>query len=339
MRLKGRLTARFGGTFAASVLTFGCLVGTAAPARASPTEPFDYQVTPGADPYRDIPGTEVTFTAVAGERSYLWSRNVVVSNVTSLREEDVVGTTLSIRCSYAGGTPETAPLPAKVEAGAYWAANFLPTKETAQSPTVRWAFVAPEQGTYSCRLSVTSYSSIVASGREVTMRVDPGAELARATYPYTARWTLPEENQRVVESGTTATTLGYTIAPTGADRIAVVQDTALTTCKAGSKICPGGTTAYDGTSVQTWIEAQPQRPDGTRCGSPKVSTTATWRISDAKHHQASANTLYLATADLGGCPRVRVSLKVRNTWGNPVVIHAGHVTGHIARTHGLAFTY
>ncbi|MBT2444259.1 hypothetical protein J7E93_30035 [Streptomyces sp. ISL-36] len=325
--------------FAASVLALAGLVGTAAPAQAALTEPFDYQVTPKAGPYRDIPGTEVTFTAAAGERSYLWSRNVVVSNVTKLAEGDWLGTTLSIRCAYAGGTPETAPLPAGVEAGAYWAANFLPPEESSQTPTVRWVFIAPEQGTYTCRLSVTSYSTIVASGREVTMRVGAGAELARATYPYTARWTLLEESERVVGSGSTATTLGYTVTPTGADRIAVVQDAALTTCKAGSAICPGGTTAYDGTHLQTWIEAQPQNPDGTRCGAPKASTVATWRISNDKHHQAATNTLYLTTADLGGCSQIRVSLKVKHTWGNPVVIHAGHVTGQIARTHGLAFTY
>lgn len=340
MRLRSRLAARFGGTLAASLLALAGLVGTATPAQAVLAEPFDYQVTSTAGPYRDIPGTEVTFTAAAGERSYLWSRNVVLSNVTPLAEGDWLGTTFSIRCAYAGGTPETAPLPAGVEAGAYWAANFLPD-ETSQSPTVRWVFIAPEHGTYTCRLSVTSYSSIVASGRQVTMRIGAGAELARATYPYAARWTLLQESERMVGSGSTATTLGYTVTPTGADRIAVVQDANLTTCKANSpyESCSGGTSAYDGTHVQTWIEAQPHNPDGTRCGAPKTSTATTWRISNAKHHQAAVNTLYLTTADLGGCSQLRVSLKVKHTWGNPVLIHAGHVPGPLARTHGLAFTY
>jgi len=339
MHLRSRFAARLGSLLAAPILALAGLVGTTTPAQAALTEPFDYHVTPKAGPYRDIPGTEVTFRAAAGERSYLWSRNVVISNVTNLAEDDWVGTTLSIRCAYAGGTPETAPLPTGVEAGAYWAANFLPPDETSQSPTVRWVFIAPEQGTYTCRLSVTSYSSIVTSGREVTMRIGAGAQLARAVYPYTARWTLQQEDERTVASGSTATTLGYPITPNGTDRIAVVQDAALTTCKAGSSICPGGTTAYDGTHVQTWIEAQPQNPDGTRCGTPKTSPVATWRISNSKHHQAATNTLYLTTADLAGCSQFRVSLKVRHTWGNPVVVHAGHVTGHIARTHGLAFTY
>ncbi|MFF5973943.1 hypothetical protein ACFY7C_20670 [Streptomyces sp. NPDC012769] len=340
MRLRSRLGARLGGTLAASVLALAGLMGTATPAQAVLAEPFDYQVTSTAGPYRDIPGTDVTFTAAAGERSYLWSRNVVLSNVTPLTAGDWLGTTLSIRCAYAGGTPETAPLPAGVEAGAYWAANSLPG-ETSQSPVVRWVFVAPEEGTYTCRLSVTSYSSIVATGRQVTMRVGAGAELARATYPYAARWTLLQESERVVGSGSTATTLGYTVTPTGADRIAVVQDANLTTCKHNSPYdsCSGGSSAYDGTHVQTWIEAQPQNPDGTRCGTPRTSTASTWRISNAKHHQAAVNTLYLTTADLGGCSQIRVSLKVRHTWGNPVLIHAGHVPGPLARTHGLAFTY
>ncbi|QGZ51847.1 hypothetical protein GPZ77_28815 [Streptomyces sp. QHH-9511] len=340
MRLRSRLAARLGGMFAASVLALAGLTATATPAQAVLTDPFDYPVTPKAGPYHDIPGTEVTFTAAAGERSYLWSRNLVLSNVTELGAKEWLGTTLSIRCAYAGGTPETAPLPTGVEAGAYWAANYLPG-ETSQSPTVRWVFVAPEQGTYTCRLSVTSYSTIVADGRQVTMRVGAGAELARAAYPYAARWTLLPESERTVGSGSTATTLGYTVTPTGADRIAVVQDANLSTCKAGSPYpkCSGGTSAYTGTHVQTWIEAQPQNPDGTLCGAPKASTAATWRISDAKHHQAAVNTLHLTTADLGGCSQIRVSLKVRHAWGNPVLIHGGHAAGHIAATHGLAFTY
>ncbi|GAA3399211.1 hypothetical protein [Streptomyces roseoviridis] len=344
MRPRSRLSARLGGSLAASALSLALalagLVGTAAPARAQLAEPFDYQVTSTAGPYRDIPGTEVTFTAAAGERSYLWSRNLVLSNVTALADGDWLGTTLSIRCAYAGGTPETAPLPAGVEAGAYWAANFLPG-ETSQSPVVRWVFIAPEEGTYTCRLSVTSYSSIVASGRQVTMRIGAGAELGRAVYPYAARWTLLQESERVVGAGSTATTLGYTVTPTGADRIAVVQDANLTTCKANSPYasCSGGTTAYDGSQVQTWIEAQPQNPDGTRCGAPRTSTVQTWRVSNSRHHQAAVNTLYLTTADLGGCSQIRVSLKAKHTWGNPVLIHAGHVPGPLARTHGLAFTY
>ncbi len=280
----------------------------------------------------------MTFTAAAGERSYLWARNVLIENVTELTGDDWLGTTFSIRCARGGGTPETDPLPAGVEAGAYWAANLLPHEHT-QKPTVRWVFIAPEQGTYTCRLSVTSYSTIVADGRKVTMRVAAGAELARAAYPYTARWTLLQDDERVVGSGSTVTTLGSTITPTGADRIAVVQDAALTTCKAGSVICPGGTSQYDGTTVQTWVEAQPQNPDGSRCGAPKTSTATTWHIANRKHHQAAVNTLLLTTADLGGCSQFRVSLKVKHTWGNPVVIHAGHVGGHLARTHGLAFTY
>ncbi|WP_236240668.1 hypothetical protein [Streptomyces sp. CC228A] len=318
----------------ALALCAGTAAGAAAPAAAASTT-FDFPARPRADQYHDIPGTQITFTAEAGQKSYLWSRHLSVSNVTPLVSGENIGNTFAIRCRYADG----APLANGAESGAYWAANLVPPGETSLSPGVRWLFTAPTSATYSCRLSVVAYSSVVAGGKNVTMRVPAGAELARTTPPVAARWTLQSADATVVPSGSEATTLGYTFSPAGGDRIAVVQDAALSTCAPGSPICAGGTEEYDGTEAETWIEAQPRNPDGALCGGPVKGPVGKWRISDAKHHQTATNTLYLDTAQLGGCTQVRVTLKVRNVHGNPVNIHAGHASEWIAATRGTAFTY
>lgn len=312
------------------------LVGGGMPAIASATSSdFEYEVTRTASSYRDIPGTEVLFTAAEGEKSYLWSRNLSVANVTPLGSGDNIGSTLAVRCSYSDG----GALPADTESGAYWAANLVPPGEKSISPALRWVFTAPTAGTYNCRLSVTSYSTIVQNGRSVTMQVSAGGELARGVYRSTARWTLPDASAVVIARGSTQTTLGYTYMPGNDDDITVVQDAALTTCAPGSTICAGGSTAYAGTQAETWIEAQPQNPDGTKCGNPINGSVAKWNISTAKHHQTATNVLHLTKSQLGGCTQIRTSLKVRNVDGNPLNLHAGYASGQIAATHGLAFTY
>ncbi|MFH9858863.1 hypothetical protein [Streptomyces sp. NPDC017202] len=321
------------------VIAFLSLVGGGVPALAAPasavSSTFEYEVTRNAAPYRDIPGTDVVFTAVAGEQSYLWSRNLSVATVTALGAGDNIGSTVAVRCSHADG----GALPSDAEAGAYWAANLVPPGEKSVVPALRWVFTAPTTGTYDCRLSVTSYSSIIQNGRTVTMQVPAGAELARGTYAATARWTLPAVSTAVIEQGSTQTTLGYTYTPGDGDDITVVQDAALSTCAPGSTICAGGTTDYTGTQAETWIVAQPQNPDGTKCGSAINGAVAKWNISTAKHHQTATNVLHLSMSQLGGCAGVRVSLKVRNVEGNPLNLHAGHAMGQIAATHGVAFTH
>jgi hypothetical protein len=134
----------------------------------------------------------------------------------------------------------------------------------------------------------------------------------------------------VIARGSTRTTLGYTYTPGAGDGITVVQDAALTTCAPGSTICAGGTTAYTGTQAETWIEAQPQNPDGTKCGSAINGSVARWNISTAKHHQTATNVLHLTASQLDGCTAFRVSLKVRNVDGNPLNLHAGYAAGQIA---------
>ncbi|WP_086765682.1 hypothetical protein [Streptomyces bobili] len=315
-------------------LAGGGVPALAAPASAA-SSTFEYQVTRNATSYQDIPGTDVVFTAVAGEQSYLWSRDLSVATVTALGAGDNIGTTAAVRCGYANG----GALPSDTEAGAYWASNLVPPGEKSVTPALRWVFTAPTTGTYKCRLSVVGYSSIIQNGRTVTMQVPAGAELARGTYAATTRWTLPASGTAVIAPGSTQTTLGYTYTPGGGDDITVVQDAALTTCAPGSTICAGGTTANTGTQAETWIQAQPQNPDGTKCGDVINGPVAKWNISTAKHHQTATNVLHLPTSQLGGCTGVRVSLKVRNVEGNPLNLHAGHASGWIAATHGLAFTH
>jgi hypothetical protein len=303
------------------------------PAWAAAPE-FRYDVTSNAGPYREIPGVTQTFQAAAGEASYLYTRNLSVENVTSLSSGDNVGNTIAIYCRNSNGTSFTG------ERGAYWASNLVPPGERRVTPTLRWLFVAPAAGTYTCVGAITSYSTIIVNGRRVIMRIPAGAELVRGVYPNNRRWTLPVASERTVARGSTVTTLGTTFVPAvpSATRIAITQDTALTTCKPGSSICSGGSSNYSGTSVSTWIEAQPQTATGAACGTLRSSTAANRFISTPKHHLTATNTLYLTKADLGGCAQMRVSLKVRNVDGNPVLIHGG-TSGAIARTHGVGFEY
>lgn len=298
---------------------------------------FDFEVNPPSAPdtYKDVPGTEVVFNAVAGEESYLWSRNLTATSVTALKSGDNIGMTFAVRCQYSNGSA----LPQGAETGAYWAANLVPPGETSLAPGLRWLFQAPTTAIFKCRLSVTSYSSIINANRQVTMRIPAGAELGRiATGSGATRWTLPTASATTVARGTTATTLGYTYTPTDGERTTIVQDANLTTCVANSRICAGGTSTYKGTDAETWIEVQPQMPNGDPCGGPIKGPVAKWSISDAKHHQAATNTLNITKAQLGGCTQIRTSLKVKTTAGNPLQIHAGHASEQIAATHGLAYS-
>lgn len=310
-------------------------VFTAPPASAVSGD-FTYEVTRNADTYLDVPGTEITFAATAGERSFLWSRYFSTGPIDAVSAGDNIGNTFAIRCRNADGTA----LPAGTEAGSYWAANLVPPSETSLMSALRWVFVAPADGSYSCRLSIVSYSSIIVNGRTVTMRVPAGAELARKSYAATARWTLLAGTGTTVARGTTATTLGYTYTPSATDTdFHLYQDAALSTCAAGSSICSGGTTAYTGTVVETWVEAQPRNPDGSLCGAPVAGPRAHWNITNAKHHQTAANTLKLTKAQLGGCTQVRATLKVQNLDGNPVKVHDGYASGTIAATHGAGISF
>ncbi|MEU9027045.1 hypothetical protein AB0D46_05825 [Streptomyces sp. NPDC048383] len=323
----------------ATLTLWGTSALTLAPEAWAVSPAFEYLVTRTATGYKDIPGTNVVFSAAAGEKSYLWSRNLTIAGDATLGAGDNIGSTAAVRCRQSNGQE----VPADTEAGAYWATNQVPPNEKSVAPYLRWVFTAPTAGTYDCRLSVTSYSSVIHSGRKVTMTVPAGAQLARQPYTTAARWTLPkvgEAKGTVIAQGSTHTTLGYTYTPGEGDDITVVQDAALTTCVANSPICGGeGSSTYTGTQTESWVEAQPQNPDGAKCGGPIKGGIGKWNISDAKHHQSATNVLHLTKAQLGGCTRIRTVLKIRHVDGNPVNLHFGWAPGRIAATHGLAFTY
>lgn len=308
---------------------------------------FDVSAHSTADPanYADVPGTKLEFDATAGQKSYLWSRDVSIRNLTSLAEHRNVGVTAAFRCMYADGRA----LPSGYETGSYWAANFVPTVETALLPSIRWTFTAPTADRYRCRISVLPYATWINATDTATMRVEAGATLARAVHSGMDRWTLGGAEPAALAPGATTSILEHVYAPSGTDSIAVVMDANVTSCNNdkdgvspnyGIDACtdPADPTAHH-TKASTWIEAQPEKSDGTRCGSPLKSAVASWNISERKHHQTATNTLYLSTAQLGACDRLRVSLKVSNTEGNRLQVHAGLASQNIAKTHGLAFTY
>ncbi|WP_455354658.1 peptidase inhibitor family I36 protein [Streptomyces sp. SYSU K217416] len=308
---------------------------------------FDVAAHPTANPlnYADVPGTKLEFDAAAGRASYLWSRDVSIGNLTPLGDHKNVGVTAAFRCMYADGRA----LPAGHETGAYWAANLVPPGETALLPSIRWTFIAPTTDRYRCRISVLPYATWINDANPVTMRVKAGATLARAVHSGMHRWTLGGSEPAALRPGATTSILERVYTPSGTDRIAIVMDANMTSCNNDKDNIPPNygvddcadltdPTAHH-TKAATWIEAQPETSDGTPCGAPLKSSVALWNISERKHHQTATNTLYLGTAQLGACDRLRLSLKVSNTEGNRLQIHAGLASQNIAKTHGLAFTY
>lgn len=329
-RRRTRLTALLA---ALTVVPLGVLWATSAEAEPTAAPAYEYPVTRNADSSKPIPGLSVDLSLTEGESTYLWARGLATENVTPLNTGDNIGTTFSLECRHADGTALDG------ERGTYWAANLVPPGEKRLTASLRWTLIAPETGDYTCEVLVTSYSTIIVDGREVTMRVPAGAELAHHAYPAAQRWTLPQASERVVANGQTVTTLGYTYRPsTDEPKLAVVQDVNLTTCKAGSSICDGGSPSHGGSRVTTRVLAQPLNADGSACGTELASDPRNGYISTAKHHWTSTNTLYLERSQLGDCAAVRLSLTVRVTEGNPVIIHAGYSLER-ARSNGTAFEY
>ena len=349
-------------TLRGSIRAAGASSDTGAVDPTSPWHRLDKVCTGGADPmtspafvfgaeidadplrYADVPGTKLDFDATQGQPSYLWTRNVSVGNVSALAEHKNIGVTTAIRCMYADGRA----LPADIESGAYWAANLVPPGETLLTPSVRWTFVAPTTDRYRCRVSVLGYATWIGTGNSVAMQVEPGAELARAAHSGMSRWTL-EEEPAALTPGSTKSFLDHVYVPQGTERIAIVMDANMTSCNNdkdgvppnyGIDTCAGQedpTGHY--TDAATWSEAQPVKADGSACGTPLTSARAEWHITERKHHQTATNTLYLGTAQLGGCDRLRVALKVSNTAGNRLQVHSGYGSQRIAKTHATAFTY
>jgi hypothetical protein len=128
---------------------------------------------------------------------------------------------------------------------------------------------------------------------------------------------------------------------TSAARVTVVQDVNLTTChRADVPKFPrcGGAPAYNGSTIDTWIEAQPQHSNGTACAALIKSPVTSTFISVARHHKTVNRTLVFAKSALGGCPQVRLSLQIRHAGGAPTIIHSNWSIG-IAPTHGVVYQH
>ncbi|WP_189172044.1 hypothetical protein [Pilimelia anulata] len=312
---------------AALLLTAGVAWPTLAAAGDGAPE-FVYDVTRRAA-LRDIPGTAITFPARAGRAARLVAADLSTRPVTALAAGDNVGNTFAVSCA----GPK---LDRSAEQGAYWATNLVPPGEKGVEPDLRWLFVAPADGEFTCRLRISSYSTIITGDRRVTMRIPAGARLTRLAAPEASRWTLPAADATRVAGGESARVLRavYPL-PDGDAAVRVGQDAALSTCKANSSIpgCAGGSADVDGSVVDTSIEVRPRAADGADCGADLAPPEH--RISTAKHHLSATNTVDLPRERLRGCTSVEVALLVKHLSGNPVLIHAGTSAGNAA-TRGFA---
>ncbi|GAA0617588.1 hypothetical protein HPO96_12715 [Kribbella sandramycini] len=330
----------------AVALVSGVLLGTAGPAQAGPAPEFRYEVGyNGSRVIRSIPGTQVTFTAATGQKRYFSSRALTAELLTSgPGANDAPGTTFIVHCAGPNMTDGR-------QRGVYWAENMATPGETRTSGLVRWLFIAPADGTFTCELQVSSYvrNDVIDRFGTLQWRILPGAELisspvGEGTVITAARWALPSKPvaEQTILRGGTHRTGGYThVLSTAGTWVTVVQDVNLTTChRADIPKFPGcdEAPAYNGSTVETWIEAQPQHRDGSSCGTLRKGPVTSTFISVARHHKTVTNTWVPAKSLFGGCPQVRLSVQVRHVGGAPTILHSNWVNA-IAPTHGVVYQH
>ena len=282
---------------------------------ASISQELQYQVEPAASTRNLIPGLEVTFQANAGATTYLRALNLSTTNVTSLDLGDNIGNTFWGTCRYSSGAAVSGVQ------DHYWASNLVPPAEIAITPQLRWLFVAPISGTYTCEVSVSGYSTIIHSGREVTMRIPAGASLTGQTYASAEEWKLDGSGSQTINVGNTVETLEHTYNLEESSDLTLDADIAISTCKYLSSICSGGQSGILGSSAKIQIEAQPILTGGASCGSAILSSPVTRWISSPKHHLTMNNSLTIDAASLSGCDEVEVKIKVSALDGNPIYLH------------------
>ncbi|WP_147375578.1 hypothetical protein [Jiangella rhizosphaerae] len=324
---------------------------TAAPATpasaAAPEFPYSFTASSSGN-ILSVPGTQKSFTLAAGEAVYLSTRNVSNTLLTSLRSIDNPGTTFLLSCWKAGES-------ATNQNGVYSGQNTDTPTETTVAGYMRWLLVAPTAGTYTCELQVSSYAradTITYAGGRIHMRVNAGAEILHSYVGPTevvqsaVHWAMPNvprESEYVLWSGIKQLN-GYTVPITpGTDTMTIVQDVNITTCIAGDSgtwpACAGGS---GGSTMRTWIDAQPQYANGTACGPLiKGPVRSTW-ISPDRHHKPVTDTLVIPRSSIGaGCTHVRTSLKVEHGGGAQAVLHAhwAGATGGNRPTYGVAYQH
>lgn len=340
MRTLTRLLAVLVGTL---VVLPALSVVTAGPAAAAAPE-YRYDVGyNGSSIVHQIPGTAVQFDLAEGEAVYLYTAGLSVTRLTSLIAGDNPGTTFLLRCS----GPGLSGLPS----GVYSAENMITPGETSTSGLSRWLLVAPQPGRFSCHLAVSSYvrnDVIDRLGGPLRMRVDAGAELRTtrvgAAHPVKAarHWALPDQphDKNFVLWNGVHRTGGYTYqVSSSAAQMTVVQDVNVTTCIPGDQArfprCAGAP-AYNGSTLKTWIEIQPQHADGSNCAPLIKGTVRRTTVVPARHHKTINDTLIVPKSKLGGCPKFRTSLLIDHVSGAPTVVHATWAAGN-APTYGVAY--
>ncbi|TWD79277.1 hypothetical protein FB561_0333 [Kribbella amoyensis] len=314
---------------------------------ASAAPEFNYTVgKDGSGTIRSIPQTQRNLDLVGGEQVYLYSTGLSVTRKTTLSSGDNPGTTFILRCSGPG-------LSGSEQLGVYSAQNMITPAEWTTAGVVRWLLIAPESGRFSCELAVSSYARNDTIDRvgPIAMRVNAGSALnvspvgdAQDTVKAAARWALPHQepaSNYVLWSGATRTN-GYTYpVRRSTGNLAIVQDLNVTTCSPGDERkfprCAGAP-AYNGSTLDTWIEIQPQHLNGTSCAPLIKGAVRRTTIAPARHHKTVNDVLHVAKSQLGGCPRARTSLQVRHVSGAPTVIHSNWA-GRIAPTHGIGYEY
>jgi hypothetical protein len=352
LRLSSRLHRLLSSAFAAVLVSVALTVAPGTPASAVTAPEFNYSVSyGGSGGILDVPGTQLTFSMMAGEAIYLSTRDLSAAVLTPLRGGGNPGTTFLLTCTGPGlsGTG--------VQRGVYAAKNADTPGVTTTAEWLRWLLVAPTTGTYTCRVQVSSYArndTIDYAGGSLSMRVNSGAQLiystvggANSVIKAANRWAMPDvarSNEFVLWNGSLRIDGSNAVLKEGANALTLVQDVNLTTCIAGDSAtwakCAG--TSAGGSTIKTWIEAQPQYADGASCG-PLITgpVRSTWIEPDV-HHRTVNDTLVIDRSQIGaGCDRVRTSLMVSHGGGAPAVVHS-HWAGQDAAnapTHGVAYQH
>gem|GEM_PF-6033565 len=339
-------------TFSAVMVSMALTVVPATPASAVTAPEFNYSVGYGGSTgILDVPGTQLTFSMTAGQSIYLSTKDLSATVLNPLRGGDNPGTTFLLTCTGPGlsGTG--------VQRGVYAAKNADTPGVTTTAEWLRWLLTAPSTGTYTCRIQVSSYArndTIDYAGGSLSMRVNSGAQLIYSTVggPNSVikaanRWAMPDverSNEFVLWNGNIRINGSTAVLKDGANALTLVQDVNMTTCIGGDSAtwakCAG--TSAGGSTIKTWIEAQPQYANGSSCG-PLIAgpVRSTWIAADV-HHRTVNDTLVIDRSQIGAaCDRVRTSLMVSHGGGAPAVIHyhwAGQDGGN-APTHGVAYQH
>ena len=300
------------------------------------------------DTWFDVPGASVRFMARPRQRVVMDVSSFSMTAVTRLVRGQNVEAGAYLSC------PEIPQIPPGRPDGVHFGDNIAPGFHDTVSPVLRWVFEAPQSTgsvMYTCKVEVKFNSTIERQGPvDVRLTAPGGAVRVTTATPAGAigQWFL-KNNYAVGGSGRRSLlhTNGHTYTPTSSQPyVTVRQDVQLSTCNQGSTH-PYAECVYEGTApskVSTWVEAQPQTPDGRPCGMPLRGPVTASTITRFEHHRTVPNSLTLAKSSLpGGCGRLRLSLLVRHHSGEPVLVHGGtygdtvNHTRRTAYTHGYAF--